>query len=127
MIRITTLAGYVLHGRSWHPDWRCFWRRANDCGQVGPASQYRTCLGPVAPMHEAPGPRQTWKLIMTYNVVGADWICRIVIDLVMAVLAATHAVRICGWVRVVPLATRLLCRSPAYTLFGIKTCTSEKA
>ena len=34
--------------------------------------------------------------------------------------------RVWGWIGVVPLATGLLGRCPAYTLFGIKTCKSAE-
>ena len=64
---------------------------------------------------------------MADNAGGMDRILRIVVSLVLVVLAATHTVGIWGWVGVVPLATGLVGRCPAYTLFGIKTCKSAKA
>lgn len=64
---------------------------------------------------------------MAYNVGGVDRVLRIFVGLVLVVLAVTHTVGIWGWVGVVPLATGLFGRCPAYTLFGIKTCKSAKA
>lgn len=124
---IATLAEYVLHGGSWRPDRPGLWRRASDRGQAGPVSRHRARLGLVAPAHEATGPRQSWRLAMADNAGGMDRILRIVVGLVLVVLAATHTVGIWGWVGVVPLATGLVGRCPAYTLFGIKTCKSAKA
>jgi len=63
---------------------------------------------------------------MAYNVGGVDRIVRIVVGLGLVVLAATHTVGIWGWIGVLPLATGLLGRCPAYTLFGIRTCKSGK-
>ncbi len=64
---------------------------------------------------------------MVHNVGGVDRILRIVVGLALVILATTHTVGIWGWIGVLPLATGLLGRCPAYTLFGIKTCKSEKA
>jgi len=63
---------------------------------------------------------------MSYNVGGVDRILRIVVGLALVILAATHTVGIWGWIGVMPLATGLLGRCPAYALFGIKTCKSAK-
>lgn len=61
---------------------------------------------------------------MAYNVGGGDRIARIVVGLALVVLAAAHTVGTWGWIGVLPLATGLLGRCPAYTLFGIRTCKS---
>ena len=63
---------------------------------------------------------------MGYNVGGVDRIFRIVAGLALVILATTHTIGGWGWIGVVPLATGLLGRCPAYTLFGIKTCKSAK-
>ena len=63
---------------------------------------------------------------MGCNVGGVDRILRIVVGLALVILAATHTIGIWGWIGVVPLATGLLGRCPAYTLFGIKTCKSAE-
>lgn len=124
---IATSAEYVLHNGSWPPDWPGLRHGASDRGQAGPVSRHGARPGLIAPAREAMGPRQPGRLVMAYNVGGVDRVLRIVVGLALMVLTATHTVGIWGWIGMVPLATGLLGRCPAYTLFGIKTCRSAKA
>jgi hypothetical protein len=64
------------------------------------------------------------------NVGGIDRIVRIVAGLLLISLVffGEHIIgqnTVWGWVGVVPLATGIFKFCPAYTLFGIKTCSSK--
>ena len=67
---------------------------------------------------------------MLHNVGTLDRVLRIVVGLAM--LAAFFAYPDASWrywllIGVVPLATGLLARCPAYSLFGLKTCGRSAA
>jgi hypothetical protein len=64
---------------------------------------------------------------MTTNVGSLDRIVRIAAGLVLIALAATGTIGVWGYLGVVPLATGLLRTCPAYSLFGINTCSTKKA
>ena len=51
---------------------------------------------------------------------------RVVAGLVLIGLAATGTVGWWGWLGVVPLATGAIGWCPAYTIFGINTCSMKK-
>ena len=59
---------------------------------------------------------------MQKNTGTFDRVLRVSAGLLLIALAATGTVGSWGWIGVVPLATGLAGRCPAYTLFGIKTC-----
>ena len=61
---------------------------------------------------------------MKTNVGTIDRAARIVIGLVLIVLALTGVIGAWGWIGLLPLATGLLRRCPAYSLFGWRTCRS---
>jgi hypothetical protein len=63
---------------------------------------------------------------MNKNIGTIDRVLRIVGGLALIALAATGAVGWWGWIGVVPLASALLGWCPAYTLLGIKTCSTTK-
>ena len=63
---------------------------------------------------------------MGYNVGGVDRVLRIVASLALVILATTSRSAAGAAIGVVPLATGLPGRCPAYALFGIKTCKSAK-
>lgn len=60
------------------------------------------------------------------NVGGIDRLLRIAVGLLLIVLAATGAVGAWGWIGIVPLATGLLRRCPAYGLLGVSTCPMQR-
>jgi hypothetical protein len=61
---------------------------------------------------------------MEKNVGNVDRGIRIAAGLVLIGLAATGAVGWWGWLGVLPLATSLFARCPAYVPLGIKTCNT---
>ena len=63
---------------------------------------------------------------MTKNVGGIDRILRIAIGLALIAAAATGTLGLWAYVGVVPLLTGLMGWCPAYTLFGIKNCPTQK-
>lgn len=63
---------------------------------------------------------------MKANVGSMDKILRIVAGLVLIALAIMGMGTPWTWIGVVPLATGLLGRCPAYTLLGMNTCSLKK-
>lgn len=63
---------------------------------------------------------------MTKNVGQVDKIVRIGAGGLLIALAATGTVGSWGWIGLLPLATGVLGNCPAYSIFGINTCGSEK-
>jgi hypothetical protein len=64
---------------------------------------------------------------MKTNVGSIDKILRIVAGIALISLAATGVVGAWGFIGVVPLLTGLMGWCPAYTLLGIKTCSTPKS
>jgi len=62
---------------------------------------------------------------MKTNAGTLDRTLRIVAGIALVALAATGTVGAWGWIGVVPLATGLLGYCPAYSLFGINTCSRK--
>jgi hypothetical protein len=63
---------------------------------------------------------------MTVNVGTADRTLRIVAGVALIALAATGTIGPWGYIGVVAVATGLLKTCPAYSLFGINTCSVGK-
>ena len=63
---------------------------------------------------------------MNANVGGIDKIARIGVGALLVALAATGTVGAWGWIGVIPLATGLIGRCPAYLLLGLNTCPTKK-
>lgn len=60
---------------------------------------------------------------------NSGWIdraLRIVVGLVLIALAVTDTIGAWGWIGVVPLLTGLIGFCPAYSLFGISSCSIKK-
>lgn len=64
---------------------------------------------------------------MQANVGTIDRILRIVIGLVLIGLAATGGIGAWGWIGVLPLLTGIVRVCPAYSILGVKTCSTPKA
>ena len=64
---------------------------------------------------------------MKANVGGIDKILRILAGVVLLVLATLDIGTPWTWIGIVPLATGLLGRCPAYSIFGLNTCPLRKA
>ena len=64
---------------------------------------------------------------MKINEGSIDRIVRIVAGLVLISLVFIGPQTPWGWIGVVPLATGLIGWCPAYTLFGINTCSMKKS
>ncbi|MGT2434173.1 YgaP family membrane protein (plasmid) [Cupriavidus basilensis] len=62
---------------------------------------------------------------MQANVGTIDRTLRIIVGLVLIGLAATGRVGAWGWIGVLPLLTGLVRVCPAYSILGVKTCSSE--
>lgn len=62
---------------------------------------------------------------MNANVGGIDRILRIVIGAGLIAAAATGAIGGWGWFGLLPLATGLASRCPAYPLLGVSTCARK--
>jgi hypothetical protein len=60
---------------------------------------------------------------MKFNVGGFDRILRILVGLVLIGLTVTGTVGPWGWIGVVPLLTGLFRVCPAYSIFGVNTCS----
>jgi hypothetical protein len=71
--------------------------------------------------------RFTWEQAMKINEGSIDRIVRIVAGLVLISLVFIGPQSPWGWIGVIPLATGLIGWCPAYTLFGIDTCSMKKA
>ncbi|WP_416046724.1 DUF2892 domain-containing protein [Cupriavidus basilensis] len=61
---------------------------------------------------------------MQANVGTVDRTLRIVVGLVLIGLAATGRVGAWGWIGMLPLLTGLVRVCPAYSVLGVKTCSS---
>ncbi len=64
--------------------------------------------------------------IMKVNVGGVDRIMRIAAGLVLIGLTLAGQIGVWGWIGVALLLTGIFKFCPAYTLFGIKTCSMQK-
>lgn len=64
---------------------------------------------------------------MQANVGTIDRILRIVIGLVLIGLAATGGIGAWGWIGLLPLLTGIVRICPAYSILGVKTCSTPKA
>jgi len=62
---------------------------------------------------------------MDKNIGDLDRILRLGVGLVLIVLTLTGTIGLWGWVGVIPIATALARRCPAYLPFGIKTCKPD--
>ncbi|MDF3887796.1 YgaP family membrane protein [Cupriavidus basilensis] len=62
---------------------------------------------------------------MQANVGTVDRTLRIIVGLVLIGLAATGRVGAWGWIGALPLLTGLVRVCPAYSILGVKTCSSE--
>ncbi len=63
---------------------------------------------------------------MKFNAGGIDRTLRIIVGLVLVGLAATGTVGVWGWIGVVPLLTGAMGFCPAYTIFGLNTCSVKE-
>jgi hypothetical protein len=63
---------------------------------------------------------------MLANVGDTDRAIRILAGLGLIGATLFGALGAWGWIGVVPLASGILCRCPAYLPFGIRTCRTEK-
>ncbi|MCY1297833.1 hypothetical protein D9M68_525630 [compost metagenome] len=63
---------------------------------------------------------------MQANVGTVDRILRIVIGLALIGLAATGRIGVWGWIGVLPLLTGIVRVCPAYSILGMKTCSTSK-
>jgi len=68
-------------------------------------------------------------MTMKTNVGSIDRTLRIIagIALISQVFVGPLGPAVWGWIGVVPLATALMGWCPAYSILGIKTCTTHKA
>ena len=62
---------------------------------------------------------------MKSNVGGIDKILRIVVGIALIAWALMGG-PVWAWIGIVPLATGLSCRCPAYSLLGMNTCPMKK-
>ncbi len=62
---------------------------------------------------------------MNRNVGTADRILRALVGIVLIALVFIGPQSVWGWIGVVPLATALFGRCPAYSLIGMKTCRTK--
>ncbi len=63
---------------------------------------------------------------MKSNVGSLDRVVRIAAGVLLIGLAATDTIGLWGYIGIVPLATGLLGRCPAYGLLGLNTCPMKK-
>ena len=64
---------------------------------------------------------------MTINVGTIDRILRVIVGLALIALALGYFPgyqTVWGWIGVIPLATGLIGTCPAYSLFGLNTCST---
>jgi len=64
---------------------------------------------------------------MQANVGNVDRILRIVVGLVLIGLAATGRIGVWGWIGLLPLLTGIVRVCPAYSILGVKTCSTQKS
>ena len=63
---------------------------------------------------------------MQANVGGIDRVIRIIAGLALIGATLAGAIGVWGWIGVVPLATGLFSRCPAYKLIGLNTCPLKR-
>lgn len=63
---------------------------------------------------------------MKANVGGIDRVFRIVVGLALIAMVFVGPKALWGWIGVVPLVTAIFKFCPAYTLLGLKTCSTGK-
>ncbi len=63
---------------------------------------------------------------MKCNAGGIDRGLRVVAGLALIGLTVTGTIGAWGWIGVVPLLTGIFGFCPAYTIFGMNTCTTKK-
>mgnify|MGYP001039930879 FL=1 len=63
---------------------------------------------------------------MSVNVGSIDRIIRILAGLALIAWAAFFSGPVWAWIGVVPLATGIFRMCPAYSIFGINTCGTQK-
>lgn len=63
---------------------------------------------------------------MKCNAGTIDRTLRIIVGLLLVGLAATGTVGVWGWIGVVPLLTGAFGFCPAYTIFGLNTCSVKQ-
>ncbi len=61
------------------------------------------------------------------NLGTIDRIARIILGVVLIALVFVGPQTLWGWIGVIPLATGLLARCPAYALFGVRTCATGES
>jgi hypothetical protein len=62
---------------------------------------------------------------MDKNIGDIDRILRFGVGIVLIILTLAGTIGVWGWIGVLPIATALVRRCPAYLPFGIKTCKPE--
>ncbi|SEH25093.1 YgaP family membrane protein [Magnetospirillum fulvum] len=62
---------------------------------------------------------------MDKNIGDIDRILRLGVGIVLIILTLAGTIGVWGWIGVLPIATALVRRCPAYLPFGIKTCKPE--
>ncbi len=63
---------------------------------------------------------------MKCNMGSVDRAIRVIAGLALVALAATGTVGVWGYIGVVPLLTGIVGFCPAYSIFGMNTCSMEK-
>ena len=63
---------------------------------------------------------------MKCNEGGMDRGLRVVAGLALIGLTVTETIGVWGWIGVVPLLTGIFGFCPAYAIFGMSTCSTEK-
>ncbi len=63
---------------------------------------------------------------MESNSCGIERSLRVLVGLVLITLTYTGTVGVWGWVGVIPLFTGIAGFCPAYSLFGLNTCSTRK-
>jgi fatty acid desaturase len=63
---------------------------------------------------------------MKKNLGQVDKIARIVVGLLLIALTLLGTIGVWGWIGVVPLVTGVMGTCPAYSLFGVSTCSLER-
>ncbi|MEJ8856875.1 DUF2892 domain-containing protein [Variovorax robiniae] len=64
---------------------------------------------------------------MKTNLGTIDRALRIIVGLLLLALTGNGTIGLWGWVGLVPLITGLAAVCPAYTIFGLSTCSSKTA
>lgn len=64
---------------------------------------------------------------MRANVGTVDRVLRIVVGLVLIGLAVTGQIGAWGWIGIVPLLTGVVRVCPAYSIFGVRTCSAPRS